>query len=105
MRKPDARSETAGDGGHVIRCICAQRARTQREAIRGGVHHSEDLCDIGFSRDNARQAEDRARRIIRVDAETHAELLGRGHNGFQEAADIRAQLGGADALVAVEHAA
>ena len=55
--------------------------------------------------DDARQAEQRARRVVGVDAQADAGFLGGGDDLAQEASEVFAQAVGGDVGVTIQHAA
>lgn len=61
-----------------------------------GINHPLHIFNGG---NNARQAEDRARRIVRVNSHTHADFFSNWNNRFQEDGKVFAQLRFVDIFV------
>jgi hypothetical protein len=104
MREMDARGEAFGDRGDVVVRAGAERARAQGQPVGDAVDGAEHEGDVVAAGDDARQAHQRARRVVGMDREAHAELFGGRDDLAQEAREVFAQDRRRHAAIAVQHA-
>jgi hypothetical protein len=74
-------------------------------AVRRAVHGVEHPDIVGLRRQDARQAEQRPRRIVAMDAEPHSQPLGDGHDLRQKGDKVGAQPIGVDPGIAAQRLA
>lgn len=72
MRKVDARTKLLDYINQIVVGAHAVRSGTHGEAVRHAINGFNHPLHVFNGRDNARQAENRARRIVRVNGHTHA---------------------------------
>ncbi|MNT03559.1 hypothetical protein D3C72_1381020 [compost metagenome] len=77
----------------------AVRAGAHGEAVIPAVDRLLEPLHIFNGRDDARQPQNRPRRIVRMHRQTHANLLRHRHNGAQEHRHILSQLRLVDPIV------
>ncbi len=101
----DAIGELARHGRQIVVGAHAIGAGAEREAVGGTLDLGQEPAAVLGRADDARQAEQRARRVVRVDAETHARLLGCRRHGANESRIVRPQPLAAEVAVALERRA
>ena len=87
MHEIDARREGADHLDEVVVGARAVGADAEGEAVAAAVIGIEERGGIGGGRDDARQAEERDRRIVRMDGEADAGFLGDRHDLVEEFAE------------------
>ena len=91
--------------GEVVGGVGAEGAGAEGEAVRLVVEGTEDGGDVPCPGADARQAQQRAGRIVGVDGHADAGFDGGGHDGMEEGGEVGAELLGTGVAIAVEHAA
>ena len=74
---------------HALDVIVGRRAvasHAKGQPVVPAVDGAEHVLDVILGRDNARQPEEWQRRVVRVDRQHDARLLGDGHDLGQEVA-------------------
>ena len=84
MHEVRARGELAGHGGKIILFPFAERADAECNAVGGRVISIQNLAKVVRGGDDARQAIKRPWRIVGMDGELDAKLLGCGHDVAQK---------------------
>ena len=97
----DARREGADHVDEVVVGARAVGADAEGEAVGRAVIGVEERRDIGRGRDDARQAEERDRRVVGMDGEADARFLGDRHDLVQEFAEALEELARTHAAVLV----
>lgn len=90
---------------HALDVIVGRRAvapHAKGQPVVPAVDGTEYVLDVILGGDDARQPEQRQRRVVRVDRQHDARLLGDGHDPSQEVAQVGAQPRVVDVLVGVE---
>ena len=90
VRKRNAVVEIMNHLHQVVIRVRAKRAAAQRQAVAGAIDHLQNRLEVGVVFDDARQAENGKRRIVRVNGHLDARLLGGGDDGFEEIFEIAA---------------
>ena len=102
VREVDARTELAHHRRQVVLGTGAVRAGAEGQPVRRTVGGREDAAGVLGGRDDARQAEEREGRVVRVDAEPQAVFLRHRDDLAQEMGEVRVQIVCRDALVLAE---
>ena len=80
-------------------------AGAETDAVGRGIDHGEQALHIVDGAENARQPEDRVRRVVRVDDHDAAGLFGdRAHFG-EEVLQVRLKIGARERFVLLQHRA
>ena len=96
VQEMHAVAEPLHHAGQIVVGPRAERAGAERDAVGRAVHRIEERAVVGLGRHDARQAEERERRVVRMAAEPHAEVLGDRHDLLQEGDEVTAQRSGVD---------
>ena len=78
-------------GDDIVLRVRAERAGAERHPVGVGGHGGKQLAQVIGGRHDPRQAKDRERRIVGMDGEAHALLLGDGGDLAHERDEIGAQ--------------
>ena len=73
---------------HVVAGGAAEAAGAQRQAVGRAVDEPQQSVQVALARHDARQAEDRVGRIVRMNRHLHAARLGHRHDGLQEIREV-----------------
>src|SRR6266568_5767606 len=76
----NAPSQPTDHGRQIVLGARAERAGTERQAVRRTVHECHEALQRSGTGDDPRQAEDRPGRVIRMDREPHAGPPGHRHD-------------------------
>src|SRR6266550_1973909 len=88
VREVNARAQTTNHGRQIVLGARAQRPGAERHAVRRTVHEPyEPLQGSGIG-DDPRQSEDGPGRIIGMDGEAHADLLGNRCDALEEVREV-----------------
>ena len=105
MDESDPRSTCLEHLHNVVIRSAAETSGTEADAIRGIVHHLQQRLDILLRTENTRQAENGARRIIRMDHHDAPRLLRHGNDFRKEMLQIGFQVFAGNRAVTGEHGA
>ena len=89
----------------VVVEAAAEAARAEADAVRGAVDHLEQIFHVVDVAENPGQAEDRIRRVVRVDHHDAARFLRDRADFRQEVLQVRFEVGAGQVLVLFEHRA
>ncbi len=103
VREKHLRREPPRHRRQIVAGASAERAGAQSDAVRRAVDGFDDEIEIIGGRDDARQPEQRPRRIVWMDTERDARLLGGRHHFLQKPLQVRAQGRAVDSAIAFEH--
>ena len=105
MREVNAIRVTVGNLHHIVFGTGAKRTGTQGQTIGLRWHGLEQPVDILCRRDDARQAQNIAWRIVGMDAQAHAKLFGKRHHGTQECLTVAANISVGQSVIQGERGA
>jgi len=98
----DACAEAPGDAGQIVIQTRPERTRAITKSVGRRIRHRDDVGEILLGGDDAWQTEHRKRRIVGVNSEAHARLLGDRCDGFEEQAQVSFQPRRVDGFVSVQ---
>lgn len=101
MQEMHAPGETLEHGQEIIVRPHAIGAGAEGEPVRRALNPAEEPGRVLGHRDDARQAEQRARRVVGVDRKAHPFLLGDRHHRVEERTQAFAQALRADPVIAL----
>ena len=92
-------AEVADDGRNVVVRRAAQRAGAEADGVRGAVMELDNLVEILLAMRNARQPENRPRRVIGMARHADANFLADRNHSVEEVLVVRAQVIGRELFV------
>ena len=102
MGKADPRREAFGHRGQIVFRAHAERAGAEADAVGLRGHGIEQRLIVFRRGCNARQAEQRPRRVVRMQRQRHAEGFGDRRHAREEFAEVLAQHRGIDAAILLQ---
>ena len=105
MDEPDAIAELFHHGGQFVVAANAERSGTKAKSVRTVRNGRNQCTKIVRRAQNTRQAENRIRRIVRMDHQFDARFIGHRSDLAQKSDQVFAQPGGVDPLVLAERPA
>ena len=96
MRKTDPRCEAFGHRGQIVFRAHAERTGAEADAVGLRGHGIEQRLIVFRRGCNARQAEQRPRRVVRMQRQRHAEGFGDRRHACEELAEVLAEHRGID---------
>ena len=103
MGEMNARAKLPRHRDDIVLSIRAERAGAERHPIGVGRNGRKQLAKVIRGRHHSRQAEERERRIVRMDGEAHALLLGDCGDLAHEFDQIGAQIFDRQVLIGRQH--
>ena len=92
MDEMGSRSELMSHFHDFVLRSCGERTGAEGKAVMRVVDSSEEPFYVFLGCHDAREAEDRERRVVRMDTHVHAAFLAYRHDGRKEVAHVLAQL-------------
>ena len=102
MRKRNARRETLGHRGQIVFRAHAERAGAEADAVGLRRHGVEQRLIVFRRGGDARQAEQRPRRVVRMQRQRHAERFGDRRHAREKFAEVLSQHLGIDAAILLQ---